>query len=417
MTTDGAVTALHGFTGGTDGAYPSPLIQAIDGDLYGTTESGAGGSGTIFRMTLSGNLTILHAFNRPVGANPDAALIQATDGNFYGTTTAGGGSGMGTVFRMTPSGAFNVLHEFAGGSDGAVPFASLIEASDSNFYGTTFAGCVFNLGTVFKMSPGGSVTVLHAFLGSPDGLDPSAALIESTDGNFYGTTFLGGVSGAGTVFQMTRDGTVRILHSFNARDGGLPETALIHATDGSFYGTAHFDSFGFGAVFRIPPTPLVDMSFTADFDGDGKSDLVVYRPSTGEWYVRYSSSGYSYANATSFQWGVAGDIPLVADFDGDGKTDLVVYRPITAVWYVRYSSSHYTSWASFQWGVAGDIPLVADFDGDGKTDLACTGQVRPLGMSGTRRATTRIGPRTNGASRATSRWLPTSTATARPTWS
>jgi hypothetical protein len=112
-----------------------------------------------------------------------------------------------------------------------------------------------------------------------------------------------------------------------------------------------------------------DLPLPADFDGDGAMDLTVFRPSTAEWFVRYSSTGYSYAFA-SYQWGLSTDIPLVADFDGDGRTDLVVYRPSTGEWFVRYSSQEYSyAFATFQWGVPGDQPVVGDFDGDGRTDL------------------------------------------------
>ena len=107
----------------------------------------------------------------------------------------------------------------------------------------------------------------------------------------------------------------------------------------------------------------------SDFDGDGRADVVVYRPSNGSWYLRYSSSNYSVGNWGIYQWGLASDVPLRADFDGDGKTDLVVYRPSTGEWLVRHSSTNFSTFTSYQWGLSTDIPLVTDFDGDGKTDL------------------------------------------------
>jgi uncharacterized repeat protein (TIGR03803 family) len=291
MTTDGIVTILHAFGGGTDGAFPaaSALIQATDGNFYGTTYEGGGagcgsvGCGTAFRMTPDGTVTILHAFAGGIdGATPYAALIQATDGNFYGTTEHGGGvgceafGGCGTVFQMTPDGAVTILHAFASGTDGVYPTRPLMQASDGNFYGTTedgggvgceaYGGC----GTAFRMTPDGTVTILHAFAGGTDGAYPLGALLEATDGNFYGTTLTGGGAGCGsygcgTAFQMTPDGTVTVLHAFSfGTDGADPVAGLIQATDGSFYGTTEYGggagcgSSGCGTVYQITPGGFVE---------------------------------------------------------------------------------------------------------------------------------------------------------------
>jgi uncharacterized repeat protein (TIGR03803 family) len=267
--TTGMLTLLHSFSGGVnDGAVPSAaaLIQASDGNLYGTTRNGgASGNGTAFRMNpTTGTLTLLHPFAGYPGdgSDPNAALIQASDGNLYGTTNAGGASNLGTVFRMNPTtGAVMLLHNFTGyPGDGAHPNAALMQATDGNLYGTTQGGGgASGNGVVFCINPTtGVLTLLHSFTGSTgDGAHPDAALIQASDGNLYGTTYSGGASGNGTVFQMNpTDGVLTLLHSFTGStgDGANPWGSLIQASDGNFYGTTLYGgSSSAGTVFKIIP--------------------------------------------------------------------------------------------------------------------------------------------------------------------
>jgi len=184
--------------------------------------------------------------------------VQANDGNFYGTTfKGGGGNHLGTVFKITPSGTLTTLHSFAG-SDGANPEAALVRGrgSDGHFYGTTVHGGSYGAGTVFKITLSGTLTTLHSFSGS-EGEFPAASLIQANDGNFYGTATYGGTSppcGAdcGTIFSITSTGTLTTLHSFAGSDGANPEAALIQANDGNFYGTTYRGGTNQeGTVFRL----------------------------------------------------------------------------------------------------------------------------------------------------------------------
>ncbi len=288
MHSAGNVTTLYSFTGGSDGSHPTAsLIQASDGNFYGTTAGGgASNYGTVFRMDSLGNLTTLHSFaGSPTDGAYPLGLVQAIDGNFYGTTVSGGTSNYGTVFKMDSAGNLTTLYSFTGGSDGANPAAGLIQATDGNFYGTTFNGGASNFGTVFKMDSAGTLTTLHSLVGSPsEGASPSAGVIQATDGDFYGTTAGGGAGscigggGCGTVFKVDSAGDLTTLYSFGGFGAGVGPSGLIQATDGNFYGTTFSDGapafrgrVNGGTVFKMDPAG--NLTTLHDFEGSDVSAI------------------------------------------------------------------------------------------------------------------------------------------------
>jgi len=259
----GSLTTLHNF-GGRDGANPrAGLMQAKDGTLYGTTdyggtvaEGGTVGFGTIFTITATGTLTTLHSFSGADGAIPNS-LIQAVDGNFYGTTQAGGPSlclvddqfGCGTAFQITPAGSLTTLANFDGADQSFDP-GVLFQGTDGNFYGMASGNESINAGTpsgywgtVFQLTPSGQLTTVHNLSlddGGFDAGDPTTSLIQGAGGNLYGITLLVGAGGHGTIFQMSTTGTFAALYSFcaqpNCADGATPSSLLL-SKDGNFYGT------------------------------------------------------------------------------------------------------------------------------------------------------------------------------------
>lgn len=256
LTPDGSLITLASEAGSSAG-----LIEGEDGDLYGTTTGGGNlgngvvcdfggisGCGTVFKVTTSGTLTTLYEFcsqdRCTDGFNPYAGLVETVDGAFYGTNAFGGriedcfnATGCGTVFKLTPSGSLTEIYRFPGPDSrfGVVPLAGVIQGNDGNFYGTT-SGVVDNgCGTVFKIA-NGTLTTLHKFYQPPTcavGSSPRAGLVQGTDGNFYGTTLE-------TIFKITPSGKLTTLYA-----GGSFITGLIQGTDGSFYGTSG------STVFRL----------------------------------------------------------------------------------------------------------------------------------------------------------------------
>lgn len=218
ITKEGILTTLYKFcsqTGCLDGNGPvAALALGTDGNFYGTTYQGGGnpcqglsGCGTVFRVSSQGHLTTLHIFDSADGTGPAGAMIQASDGNFYGTTIYGGTpepactAGCGTIFKMTPQGMLSTLDSFDN-TDGAIPTAGVVQGTDGNFYGTTIFGGENSSGTVFMVTSGGTLTTLFTFGPGSSAPEPLGALLQATNGTFYGTTYEGGLTNDGTVFSI-----------------------------------------------------------------------------------------------------------------------------------------------------------------------------------------------------------------------
>jgi uncharacterized repeat protein (TIGR03803 family) len=254
---------LHSFTGADGNKSFAGLVQGKNGSLYGTTYfGGTKNDGVIFQITTTGKLTALHSFCSTTGCADGeysyATPVQGTDGNFYGTTYLGGSKDDGTVFKVSPSGALTTLHSF-GGADGSQPLAGLAAGSDGNFYGTTNLGGSHNSGTVFKITPNGEFTTLYSFCSKSacgDGQNSYAGLIQATDGDLYGTTLAGGSHGDGTVFKISPSGTFSTVYSFcgqsGCADGEFPQTGLVQASNGNLYGeTILGGAYGSGTIFEL----------------------------------------------------------------------------------------------------------------------------------------------------------------------
>ncbi len=306
----GSSTASHYALGSAPSAE---LVQASDGNFYGTTTYGGSGAcvglggavqgcGTVFRMTLKGVVTALYSFpydagtgSAADGAYPTAGLIQGKDGYLYGVAQDGGkrgcngALGCGTLFRISTAGVFTLLHQFCNGdgcpnpSEGGRPMAHLVQKPGGALCGTTAEGGFGNQGTVFCAPTGGAVTTLYAFQyeNGTDGSDPVAALLVGHDGQtLYGTTASGGAnggaSGGGTVFAL-KGTTMTVLHAFDNDESSTPGTyynpkgALIAGADGKLYGTTEAGGSGGGCIFSIN-TDGTGFAVNYDFDADASSN-------------------------------------------------------------------------------------------------------------------------------------------------
>jgi uncharacterized repeat protein (TIGR03803 family) len=310
-------SVLYSFSGRMDGDSPfSGLIKGHDGCFYGTTiEGGANDRGSIFKIMPEGALTTLYSFGKSNGTDPNSptgSLVQAADGCLYGTTEGGGANNAGTIFKLTAAGKMATLYSF---SDHDTRPNGLIQARDGCLYGTT-TGADEKLqlgkdyGSVFRITPTGKFTTLHAFAGGPDGEDPESALVQGRDGFFYATTRNGGANGCGTVFKMARTGSLTIIHLFTLTEGYNPTAGLVEGRDGCFYGAAPI-----GGPKRTGKMTVLHW-FGGD-EGDTPSGLALGRD--GCFYATTARGGASDAGVV-FKMTPAGEITTLYSFGAqDGK--------------------------------------------------------------------------------------------------
>jgi uncharacterized repeat protein (TIGR03803 family) len=347
ITSKGKLTTLYSFCSQSDcsdGSAPfGPLLQGDEGNFYGTTSSsGSNDGGTVFRITAKGKLTTLYSFCSQAGCSdggsPTHGLVQAADGNFYGTTAGGGAGNNGTVFKITRKGKLTTLHKFCSRTncaDGGYPYAGLVQGDDGNFYGTTVYGGAYQGGTVFKITPGGKLSTLYSFcalLECKDGEEPFAGLVQGSDGNFYGTTSEGGTIGSdlsgtgpnffgtfGTAFKITAKGKLTTLYPFCSQtgcaDGSFPFAELALGTDGKFYGTTLFGgdlscAMGCGTIFSL---------------ATGFGPIVDTRPGSGKEGAAIVIVGSNLTDATSVTFNGA-----AAEFTVMSKSEIKTTVPIGA---------------------------------------------------------------------------------------
>jgi uncharacterized repeat protein (TIGR03803 family) len=321
---------IYQFAGGPDGSSPSSaLIEAFDRSFYGVTQGTSIIPPTVYKLTPSGSLISIYTFTQGSGSNPNS-IMQATDGNLYGTTYAGGANNCGTLFKLTTLGSLAFTYSFpcfpaVGGMN---PTGPLLEASDGNLYGITVNGGSggVGLGAVLRLTKAGTVSILYGFKGftggQSDGENPYGGLVQGTDGYLYGTTLAGGANNLGTLFQLSTDGAYKQLYSFDKITGNQPAYTLLQHTTGRFYGSAIAGGqFNYGTAFslNIGLQPFVSLVRARGHVGDSAQLL-------GQGFIGTTSVTFNGVQATSFT--VVSDTYLTAVVpSGAGDGRVVVTTP------------------------------------------------------------------------------------------
>ncbi|MBV9993368.1 MAG: hypothetical protein JOZ72_19000 [Alphaproteobacteria bacterium] len=264
---DGSETVLHRFTG-ADGKHPiGELLPDAQGNLYGVTMGGGiscwrtlDGCGTVFKLAPDGTESVLFFFNDSASEQyPHGRMALDDDGALYGLVEGGGFWGEGELFKLVPGHSFSAVHIFdSRTTDGTAP-VGFVRLADGTFYGATSAGGANGLGTVFKIAPDGTESVLHSFAGgTADGQSPAGSVTLDGAGNIYGPTAQGGncrvAQGCGVAYRIAPDGTESILHHFRKRSGMTPAGPLAFDTFGNLRGaTVAGGASNLGTAFRLSP--------------------------------------------------------------------------------------------------------------------------------------------------------------------
>ncbi len=286
-------TILKDFGYFPQGLYPcGTVIRDPAGDLYGTTvQGGATDNGVVFERTASGRYKVLYSFQgEPDGSQPNAGVTEDAVGNLYGTTTLGGAFNRGTIYKLTPAGQETVLYSFTGGSDGANIYGGVAVDAAGNLYGTAEAGGSLNYGVVWEFSAAGAFTVLHNFAGFPtDGASPDAGVILDAKGTLYGTTSMGGTTvDLGTVFKLSPRGRITLLHSFSDFPQSYPQSGLTMDDAGNLYGAVLGAAFEISAggqytEFDLPRAGRANVAGGVTLDGAGNLYMVTSGEGGGEY--------------------------------------------------------------------------------------------------------------------------------------
>ena len=422
VTLAGQLTTIYPFDiqPGDIGSFPhAAFCLGTDGNLYGTTTRNSGNdAGSFFKISVAGQPTFLYpnppllsiyAFTQllaardgtfyaalydlerqpefPItgfvlhlaadgtplfstqmdrtanGAEPKAALTEGAGGNVYGTASEGGANNLGTIFRVTPGGVIILLHSFAG-PDGSKPESSLVKASDGNFYGTTTRGGASDMGTVFRIKPNGTVTTLVSFNGA-NGSFPASGLTIGPDGQLYGTTNTGGTNHDGTFYRMTLQGVLTTLASFNASTGAVPSGGVTLGSDGKFYATTDFGGDnGFGTVYRATSNGTLT-KLASLFDTEGWAPLEgVIQGSDGNFYGSAALGGIN-NSGTIFKIDQSGKVSTVAALDETTGFDPapVVQGTDGNLYGATHNGAANNGGAVFKTTLAGDLTVLAALDG------------------------------------------------------
>ncbi len=328
------VSTIYNFSGnGISGANPwyVTLVQGTNGNLYGTTyNGGAFSSGTVFNVTTSGSQKLIHSFTGTSadGAYPTGGLTLGTDGNFYGTTQQGGTQSQGTVFKITPTGTITILHNFNAFVDGAFPWFPPILASDGNFYGTTSGGGINGNGIVYKMTTSGTLTKVYQF-DVTHGFSPIAPPTQGTDGYLYIPIAEGGTSYCGTILKMSTSGVINNTYDFPCGSGGsFPIGPLIQASNGNFYSTTQDGGTNNeGVIYQVTPSLAVTVlhSFGATY-GDGTYPSAGLLLATDGNYYGSTSDGGANGDGTLFNTSTSGTYTSLYSFNN--TTNLTQMDPL-----------------------------------------------------------------------------------------
>jgi uncharacterized repeat protein (TIGR03803 family) len=323
---------LHTFLDGEDGATSNaPVILDRKGNVYGTAlQGGASNNGVVFKITARGKESVLYSFaGGSDGSKPEARLVRDGSGNFYGTTNLGGPADQGTVFKLAPDGTETVLHAFTGGSDGGYPQANLLRDKAGDLYGTAVSGGTgcsgSGCGTIFEVAADGTFTTLHSFTGGDDGSFPMSGLIADRKGNLYGTADVGGAHGFGTVFRLSVHGAFKVLYAFaGGNDGANSQAGLIWDSAGNLYGTTRggggskaCGDYGCGTIFKLAPDGTESVLYAFTGVGDGGEPYGgVTADSSGNLYGTTITGGNSQGLGVVFELRSGGTFKVLHTFQG-----------------------------------------------------------------------------------------------------